>query len=110
MHVQPEWITSSFEFESNENMIRLRTYFEDDLLGRGDEKVGVFFYGTESFLDDNNWNGTYLILNEQYDKESTECIRGRFNILDLTATLLGQIGASSVAISIILSSIESLVL
>ena len=73
MQVQPERLKSSYSIDSSEFTIMLRTQFENDLLGRGDEKVEVVFYGTESFLDDDKWNGTFLILNEQYDTESTEC-------------------------------------
>ena len=71
--MQPALIKSSYSIESSEFTITLRTQFEDFILGNGDEKVGVFFYGTESFLDDDKWNGTFLILNEHYDKDSTEC-------------------------------------
>ena len=74
MEVQPTIIKSSYSIESSEYTIQMRTKFEDDIMGRGDEKVGVFFYETESFLDDDKWNGTFLTLNEHYDKDSTDCI------------------------------------
>ena len=74
MQVQPAMIKSSYSIQSREYTIQIRTQIEDEIMGRGDEKVGVFFYGTESFLDDDQWNGTFLILNEQYDKDSTECM------------------------------------
>ena len=43
MQVQPAMIKSSYSIQSREYTIQIRTQFEDEIIGRGDEKVGVYF-------------------------------------------------------------------